>query len=40
MMLVSPHSADGDARESGVSRPNQDIVLRAALLSALESVRR
>jgi hypothetical protein len=39
MMLVSPHSADGDARESGASRPNQDIVLRAALRSALESVR-
>jgi len=38
-MLVSPHSADGDARESGASRPNQDIVLRAALRSALESVR-
>src|SRR5580765_8867347 len=38
MMLVSPHSADGDARESGASRPNQDIVLRAALRSVLESV--
>ena len=38
-MLVSPHLADGDARESGASRPNQDIVLRAALRSALESVR-
>jgi len=38
-MLVSPHSADGDARESGASRPNQEIVLRAALRSALESVR-
>jgi uncharacterized protein YhaN len=38
MMLVSPQSADGDARESGASQPDQDIVLRAALRSALQSV--
>jgi len=38
MMLVSPHSADDDSRDFGASQPDQDIVLRAALRSALQSV--
>jgi uncharacterized protein YhaN len=38
MMLVSPDSADRDGGDSGAGQPNQDIVLRAALRSALQSV--
>ena len=37
-MLVPPHSADGDADDSRASQADQDIVLRAALRSALQSV--
>jgi len=38
MMLVSPDSADRDGGDSGAGQPDQDIVLRAALRSALQSV--